>query len=248
MALPFFKTKPVSSGQKHWGIKKKILAILGIFLLGFLAMETTLILSGMVGNSRIRTHNPSTTSFIRVYEMRSGKRVQLQWLPIKSISNNLIRAVLVAEDDAFFDHEGLDLKEMKKSWEINIKKKRIVRGGSTLTMQLVKNLYLSGSKSPLRKLNEIILALDLDYKVSKGRILEVYLNVVEWGGGIYGAEAASQHYFNQSAKSLSSSQAAYLAALLPNPIYLSGKGKRRATRRQSIILRRMGRRPLPKDL
>lgn len=171
-----------------------------------------------------------------------------QWISLSQISPNLMRAVLVAEDDAFFDHEGLDMKQMKKSWKVNLKKKKIVRGGSTLTMQLVKNLYLSESRNPLRKINEIILALDLEAKASKARILELYLNMAQWGQNLFGAEAASRHYFKKSAKRLSRGEAAYLAAILPNPIYMTQGGKRRAAWRKRMILRRMARRNLPKEL
>lgn len=240
--------KKTLSNNNSPSLKRKILYIFGVFITAFFLMEALILGSGLMGNALLNILNPDTSSFINQYELAHGKMVRLQWLPLKQVSRNMIRGVIVAEDDAFFDHEGLDLKEMKASWHLNWKKKKIVRGGSTITMQLVKNLYLSNKKNPLRKINEILLALDMENKVSKVRILEVYLNIAEWGRGIYGVEAASKHYFGISAKSLSPGQAAYLAALLPNPTYLSGKGSHRASMRKSIILRRMAKRPLPKEL
>ena len=201
-----------------------------------------------MGNSLLKRWNPKTTAFMASERLQHWQGNQFQWVGLDRISPSLMRAVLVAEDDAFFDHEGVDLDEMKKSWEINLKRKKIVRGGSTLTMQLVKNLYLSDAKNPLRKLNEILLAFDLERKVSKRRILELYLNVAQWGEGLFGAEAASRHYYQKSANQLSSNEAAYLAAILPNPVYLTGKGLKRAQWRQRMILRRMGRRSLPKEV
>src|SRR5262249_38583056 len=141
----------------------------------------------------------------------------------------------------------VNVEEFKKSWELDWKKKKFVRGGSTITMQLVKNLYFSPSKNPIRKLNEILLALDMEHKLSKDRILEVYLSIVEWGSGIYGAENASRHYFNKGADQLNASEAAFLAAILPNPTYLTTAGSSRAQYRKLKILRRMGGQPLPEE-
>jgi monofunctional biosynthetic peptidoglycan transglycosylase len=227
--------------EKNRSFAKKGLKVVGMLAVAVFFMETVLLASGAVGNCSLRITNPDTSAFIRNFEIQSRKKIRLRWKNLDEISRNLIKAVVVAEDAAFFEHIGFDLHEMKASLKTNWKKKKIARGGSTLTMQLVKNLYLSGDKSPLRKLNEIILALDLENKVPKERILEVYLNIAEWGYGIYGADAASRHYFGKAPGDLAPTEAAYLAALLPNPVYLSKKGTRRAERRQAIILRRMGR-------
>jgi monofunctional biosynthetic peptidoglycan transglycosylase len=227
--------------------KHPLLKLSAWVVLAMISLQALWLGSAMVGNSFLRSWNPATSAFILAYEWSHFRLASIYWKPLEDISPNLIRAVLVAEDDAFLEHEGLDLKEFKESWEVNWERKKIVRGGSTLTMQLVKNLYLSPSKNPLRKLHEILLAFDLENKVGKRRIMELYLNVVQWGEGIYGAEAASRHYFNKSAQHLSPTQSAYLAAILPNPIYLTGSGRTRAHRRKNIILRRMARRPLPKD-
>ena len=132
---------------------------------------------------------------------KSTRRVQ-RWVPYSRISQNLKRAVLVAEDAAFWDHEGVDLEELRKSIEINWEQGRAVRGASTITQQLAKNLYLSPSRNPLRKLRELIIARRLEAALPKARIFEIYLNVIEWGDGIWGAEAAARTYFGIPASAL----------------------------------------------
>jgi len=165
------------------------------------------------------------------------------WEPLSEISKNLQEAVLIGEDDAFFEHEGIDPEAIRESIELNLKKKKFARGGSTITQQLVKNLYLSPSKNPFRKAKEILMALFMEKMLTKQRILELYLNVIEWGKGIYGAEAASQFYFHKSCKILSPEEAAYLSAIIPNPsLYTDPDHARRLARRKAIILKRMSRR------
>ncbi len=237
---------PAHSSQKSWF--HRILAILGLVLLAILTTEIFYVGSALMGNSFLQHTNPKTTAFMSLERLQRWRGNDYQWVALPNISKALIRAVLVAEDDAFFEHEGIDVDEMKKSWRVNLKRKKIVRGGSTLTMQLVKNLYLSPAKNPFRKLNEIILAYDLEHKLTKARILELYLNVAQWGEGIFGAEAASRHYFKKSAADLTRGEAAYLAAILPNPVYLTGKGSKRAQWRKNMILRRMKRRTLPREI
>jgi monofunctional biosynthetic peptidoglycan transglycosylase len=214
----------------------------------FLAVEAVVLLAGLVENSWLRRHDPASTAFTRRDGLRSGQLPDFAWRNLGQISDSLKRAVLVSEDDAFFIHEGVDFNELKKSWAMNLKKERIARGGSTISMQLVKNLYFSRAKNPLRKLNEILLTLDLEHKLPKERILEIYLNVVEWGNGVYGAENASRLYFRKGAGELSATESAYLAAILPNPIYLTRDNPRRAKRRQALILRRMAGRSLPEEV
>ena len=194
----------------------------------------------------LKTQNPSTTAFIelRAREARAKgtapRRVQ-RWVSYNHMSRNLTRAVLVAEDDAFFQHEGVDLEAMQESLETDWARGRIVRGGSTITQQLAKNLYLSPSKNPLRKLQELIIARRLEAELPKARILELYLNVIEWGDGIYGAEAAARTYFHDGASDLGPSQAALLAGAIINPRVLNpGHPTARLIRRQELILRRMG--------
>jgi monofunctional biosynthetic peptidoglycan transglycosylase len=190
--------------------------------------------------------NPTTTAFIqlRADEARAKsvrpRRVQ-QWVSYANVSRDLRRAVLVAEDDAFFQHEGVDFEQLQESIETDWARGRFSRGASTITQQLAKNLYLSPSKNPLRKLRELIIARRLEAELKKARILELYLNVIEWGDGVYGAEAASQVYFHQPASTLSPSQAALLAGAIINPRLLNpGRPTARLLRRQQLILRRMG--------
>ena len=153
-------------------------------------------------------------------EGKSTRRVQ-RWVPYSRISQNLKRAVLVAEDAAFWDHEGIDLEELRKSIEINWEQGRAVRGASTITQQLAKNLYLSPSRDPLRKLRELIIARRLEAALPKARIFEIYLNVIEWGDGIWGAEAAARTYFGIPASALNRQQAALLAGAIINPRVLN---------------------------
>ncbi len=193
----------------------------------------------------LQFYHPNKTAFIERYQARCGFffkcSVDKKWQPLSQISKHLQNAVVIAEDNLFYQHPGIDTKSIQKSWEYNQKKKKIKRGASTLTQQLVKNLYLSPNKNYYRKLKEIILALWMETILSKERILELYLNNIEWGKGIYGAEAASQHYFNISAMALNTQQAAYLAAIIPNPQLYTSKLSHRALRRQQLILNRLGR-------
>ena len=194
----------------------------------------------------LKTSNPSSTAFIdlRDREARakgaSPRRVQ-RWVSYGHVSPDLTRAVLVAEDDAFWQHEGVDVEQLQESLQIDWARGRLVRGGSTITQQLAKNLYLSPSKNPLRKLRELVIARRLEAELKKARILELYLNVIEWGDGIYGVEAASRAYFHVPASDLSPEQSALLAAAIINPRVLNpSRPSARLIRRQQLILRRMG--------
>ena len=190
---------------------------------------------------------PKTTAFMdqRREELRDqGKDDTIQYRPIpySRISSNLRRAVLVSEDNAFYEHEGLDVEGMKEALRRNWEEKKVTRGGSTITQQLAKNLYLSPSRNPLRKIEEYFIARSLEKHLSKKRILELYLNVVEMGERVYGAEAAARHYFGVSAAGLSTSQAALLAGCLPNPRVMNpGAPNQRLRARQRIILSRLKR-------
>ena len=194
----------------------------------------------------LATTNPTSTAFMKLRQSeaeRDGRKLRHlhRWVRYSRISKNLQRAVIVAEDSRFFEHEGLDLEELRKSLEINIEKGGAVRGGSTITQQLAKNLYLSPSKDPLRKLRELIIARRLEAALSKARIFEIYLNVIEWGDGVWGAEAASRLYFGVPASRLSREQAALLAGAIINPRVLNpARPNRRLQARQRIILARMG--------
>ena len=190
--------------------------------------------------------NPTTTAFMKLRAeeaKRDGRtlRHRHQWVRYSRISKNLQRAVLVAEDSRFFQHDGVDLEELRKSIEINMERGGAIRGASTITQQLAKNLYLSPSKDPLRKLRELIIARRLEAALPKARILEIYLNVIEWGDGIWGAEAAARFHFGVSAAALSRDQAALLAGAIINPRVLNpSRPNRRLLARQRIILSRMG--------
>ena len=166
--------------------------------------------------------NPATTSFmsLRLDELREKDpraELKMQWAPYERVSNHLKRAVVAAEDARFSEHEGFDWEGIQKALEKNQKKGRIVAGGSTISQQLAKNLFLSASKTPWRKAQEAVITLMLEAVLDKRRILEIYLNVVEWGSGVFGAEAAARHYYAIPAVQLSAEQAARLAVLLPNP-------------------------------
>ena len=194
----------------------------------------------------LATINPSTTAFmdLRDQEARAKgatpRRVQ-HWVAYSKMAPELKRAVLVAEDDAFWQHEGVDLSQLEESIEADWARGRFFRGGSTITQQLAKNLYLSPSKNPLRKIRELIIARRLEAELKKARILELYLNVIEWGDGVYGAEAAARTYFHTSASSLDAPESALLAAAIVNPRVLNaGRPSARLIRRQQLILRRMG--------
>lgn len=190
--------------------------------------------------------NPTSTAFMRLRAAeraaRGDKPRQVQqWISYRRVSPSLKRAVLVTEDAAFWDHDGVDFAELQKSLEVNWRRGGFIRGGSTITQQLAKNLYLSPSRNPYRKLVELLITRRLEAELSKARIIELYFNVIEWGDGIWGAEAAAQTYFGISAAELSPDQAALLAGAIINPrIYSPARPNARLRNRQKIILTRMG--------
>jgi monofunctional glycosyltransferase len=194
----------------------------------------------------LATTNPKTTAFmeLRFRESESdGKpyRFDQRWVPYSRISPNLRRAVLAAEDSAFWQHDGIDIEQIRVAVQQALERGDVPRGASTLTQQLAKNLYLSPSRDPLRKLRELIITRRLEAALSKQRIFEIYLNVVEWGDGVWGAEAAARRYFGVPASALTRSQAALLAGALINPRrYNPARPPTRLLRRQRIILARMG--------
>ena len=220
------------------------LAVIGAFAVGFACLAYAYLTLPDV--RQLRTVNPETTAFIelRAQEARARgeepRRFQ-KWVSYRSISPDLKRAVLVAEDSAFWQHEGVDIEQLQESLEIDWARGKLVRGGSTITQQLAKNLYLSPSKNPLRKLRELVIARRLEAEVPKARIFELYLNVIEWGDGVYGAEAAARTYFQTSAAALGPAEAALLAGAIINPRVLNpAHPSTRLLRRQQLILRRMG--------
>jgi monofunctional biosynthetic peptidoglycan transglycosylase len=196
--------------------------------------------------------DPSSSSFMReqesiLREKNPNFELKHQWVPYARISKNLKRAVIAAEDDGFVDHEGVNWEAMQKAFDKNKKRGKVVSGGSTITQQLAKNLFLSGQRSYYRKGQELIIAYMLELCLEKERILEIYLNVVEWGVGVFGAESASKHYYGNSAAALSPSQAARLAVMLPKPRYYDkNRGSAYLQRRTETILKRMNSADLPK--
>lgn len=190
-------------------------------------------------------HNPSTSAFMdtrlaEMLEKNPDAELRHQWAPYNKISPHLKRALIASEDAKFVDHEGFDWEGIQKAYEKNLKKGRIVAGGSTISQQLAKNLFLSSRKAFWRKGEEALITLMLEQTMSKRRIFEIYLNVIEWGNGVFGAEAASRYYYKTGAANLSAEQAAKLAAMVPNPRYYdahrSAKGLAKKT---AIILARM---------
>jgi monofunctional biosynthetic peptidoglycan transglycosylase len=222
---------------------KRVLAILAAVLLAYLAWEWIT----FPNVAALANEMPRTTAFMeqRKAELRrSGKDDTLLYTPVPygRVSPYLRRAVLVAEDDTFYEHGGIDVKALQDAIQKDWERKKITQGGSTITQQLAKNLYLSSSRNPLRKINEYFIARALENHLTKKRILEIYLNVVEMGERVYGAEAAAQQYFNQPASSLSPQQAALLAGCLPNPRVMNpGEPNARLRSRQRMILSRMRR-------
>lgn len=189
--------------------------------------------------------NPSSSAFMEdrldiIQEKTPDAELKHKWVDYPKISNNLKRAVIASEDAKFLDHEGFDWEGIQKAYKKNIKKGKIVAGGSTISQQLAKNLFLSTKRTPWRKGEEALITVMLENILSKKRILEIYLNVIEWGNGVFGAEAAARHYYKNSAANLSSGQAAKLAAIIPNPrFYDKHSSTRYLSRRIATIQARM---------
>ncbi len=191
--------------------------------------------------SNLKRGNPKKTSFMEYRERQwkeEGKKITIHqyWVPLSRISNYMTKAVIIAEDDKFWSHAGFDFEAMEKSFEKDIKEKKFKFGGSTISQQLAKNLFLTPSKNPLRKIKEAILTWRLEKNLSKRRILELYLNVAEWGEGIFGIEAASRHYYGKHASELSAEEAAHLASVLPNPRKYNPVGSSRYVNNRSRVI------------
>ena len=222
---------------------KRVVLFLAVVVLAWLAWE----LITFPDVAALAKEPPKTTAFMeqrkeRLRDQGKSDELEWRWVSYGRISPSLRRAVLVAEDNSFYEHEGVDVEGMKEAFERNWKRRKITHGGSTITQQLAKNLYLSPSRNPLRKVREYFIARSLEKHLTKKRILEIYLNVVEMGERVYGAEAASRHYFGKSASALSPSQAALLAGCLPNPRVMNpGNPNKRLRARQRMILSRMKR-------
>lgn len=197
------------------------------------------------------SHNPGTTAFMELRreagpQANGSARAAQKWVPYARISPHLKRALIAAEDAKFLEHDGFDWEGIQTAYEKNLKKGRVVAGGSTISQQLAKNLFLSGERSMARKAEEALITLMLESTMSKRRIFEIYLNVIEWGDGVFGAEAAARHYFSTSAAALSAEQAAWLAAIVTNPRYYdTHRAARGPQRKASILLARMNAAQVP---
>lgn len=194
----------------------------------FFLLLIVLMAAGFVYNliwpkiSRLESRNPGTTAFMKYRQKQAAKQerkleTRQEWVDISRIAPSLVNAVLIAEDDKFWTHKGFDFEAIRKAIKKNWERKSLSFGGSTITQQLVKNLYLSPAKSPIRKLREAVLTWRMERALEKKRILEIYLNVIEWGEGIYGIQSASYHYYGKSASSLTPEESALLAAFIPSP-------------------------------
>jgi len=198
-----------------------------------------------------RDHAPEMTAFMKarleiMRETKPDAMLKQVWMPQAKISNNLKRAILTAEDGKFLDHDGFDWEGIQKAIEKNEKRGKVVAGGSTISQQLAKNLFLSGTRSFARKGQEAIITVMMESTLDKDRILEIYLNVIEWGDGVFGAEAAARYYFGVSAANLSAYQAAKLAAMVPRPrFYDRNRNAPYLLKRTDIILGRMHQAQIP---
>lgn len=224
---------------RRWSTRRSLAAIaLGILGLGALFLLHQAITWPNI--AALAKTNPERTAFIARYERQSGQKAAWRWVPYGRISSHLKHAVVVGEDINFFSHQGFDVAEMKKAWAESREEGRPLRGASTITQQLAKNLWLSPSRNPWRKVKEALLTRQLEKHLEKRRILEIYLNVVELGPGVYGAEAASRRYFGKSAAGLSDYEAAQLAAGLPYPsAWHPGSTRRGYQRRVQTLVGRM---------
>jgi monofunctional biosynthetic peptidoglycan transglycosylase len=193
---------------------------------------------------KLKRTNPGKTSFMKYREQEwksKGKRVRIQrqWVAFSRISPYMVKAVCIAEDDKFWSHKGFDFEAIEKALEKDLESGKVRFGGSTISQQLVKNLYLSPSKNPLRKLAEAVITWRMERTLSKRRILELYLNVAEWGEGIFGVEAAALHYFGKHASALTAAEAARLAVVLPNPRRFNVNGTSGYVQRRSLLIYRI---------
>jgi len=222
--------------------RRPVLSVMS-FAVAIVVVQLALLPYGSI--KELKTRNPKLTAFMEEHEAHAkekGRRFRKMqyWIPLRQIPRDLVDAVVVAEDGTFWSHGGFDWYEFKESVERNLEEGRAARGASTITQQLVKNLYLSSSKNPLRKLKEWVLTWYMEQTLSKSRILELYLNLIEWGEGVYGAEAASRYYFDKSAPALTREEAARLAAIIPSPRrHRADVDSRYVLRRSQLILERM---------
>jgi monofunctional glycosyltransferase len=235
--------------RKKNGIVRRIAACVGIAAAAFAVWILILWLMPPDG-SDLKNRNPGITAMMKYreaqYFRKTGKRLWRNqiWVSLPKISPNLVEAVVIAEDDNFFRNAGFDLEGMKDAFEKDLRSGRFASGGSTITQQLAKNLYLKPARNPVRKIREAVIAFKLDRRLRKRRILELYLNVIEWGRGIYGIEAASRHYYGKPCSDLTAEEAVRLASILPNPVVFAPEDDRyyRMRKKRNIIAQLMVRR------
>jgi monofunctional glycosyltransferase len=221
----------------------KVLKWLFMLLL-FLVLGGAVFYSFYPDISRLKRANPEKTAFMEYRErewVKSGRKVRIQkkWAGFSRISPYLVKAAIIAEDDKFWKHQGFDFDAIEKAIEKDLRSGSFKVGASTISQQLVKNLYLSPSKNPLRKATEALLTWRMEKTLSKRRILELYLNVAEWGEGIFGAEAASLHYYGKPSSFLTAQEASRLVAVLPNPIRYQVNGNSRYVERKARLIYRI---------
>lgn len=223
---------------------KKIIYVIVILI----ACAAAFYLIAIPSVSYLKKTNPTKSALMGIREAQwaskgSKRRASLVWKPIAAISPYLVKAVVISEDDKFYEHDGFDFEAMKAAVEKDIKAGKFKAGGSTISQQLAKNLFLTPTKSPLRKVKEAIITWKIEQSLTKRRIIEIYLNIVEWGDGTFGAEAAAQRYFGKSAADLTPMEACRLAVVLPSPRKLSPAGdsqyvSQRAELIHAIMIRR----------
>ena len=216
MSYGYRRRKSTNRRRSRWALVLLLIITVPAAALGLLWLLT------LPDVSTLRTAKPATTALMEARQAEAeaaGTRLARHWVwvPLSRMSPHLRRAVVAAEDASFFTHEGFDWEGMKDAALYNIEQGALKRGGSTISQQLAKNLYLSSERSMLRKAQEALITRSLEHHLTKERILELYLNVAEWGTGVYGAEAAARHHFRKPASDLSEEEAAWLAAILPSP-------------------------------
>jgi monofunctional glycosyltransferase len=234
----FFNNRPNAKPLRFWGYVNRLIALMMLWFVIF-NLWVFLNIAWWI------KFNPSSTAFMRdrLSVMRADNpdaTIKHQWVDYNKISRNLKRAVIASEDAKFLQHQGFDREGIEAAFKKNLKKGKLVAGGSTITQQLAKNMFLSSQRSFFRKFEEAIITVMLEAMLSKQRIYEIYLNMIEWGNGVFGAEAAARHYYNKGAHSLSTTQAAKLAVMVPNPrFYDTNRHTRYINRRTATIQARL---------
>lgn len=214
-----------------------------LVVLFYLGVEFITIPFGKI--AELQSERPATTALMqqRIQEAEEqGNTLSIvhQWIPLSTIPKHVLDAIIVAEDGTFYSHAGVDWYEVQESMGRNFEEGKIVRGASTITQQLAKNLYLSTSRTPTRKIKELMIALLLEAQLSKRRILELYVNCIEWGRGVFGVQAAARTYFRKSASQLTRDEAARLAAVIPSPLrYRPNENSTYVMRKKQLVLQRM---------